>query len=105
MIDSITLPKDVGAQTSEGDKGAALVDKTIQTAKTPIPFTQLESLHGASLEDIYHHALKLNQLDILSDVKLNKIAESLHEIQMTLQESSQHRFVVRQARLSDMLHR
>lgn len=106
MIESITLPKDVGSQGVEAQNYEQSVTaeaaKVIETAHTHIPFTQSEHFHGASMDDIYHYAVKLNQQNLLSSANLNKIALSLKDVQDTIYESSQHRFIVRQARLSDI---
>lgn len=68
----------------------------------PIKFVNLEHFHGASLDDLFQHALKLNQKHYLSDDKLNEVAKALVDIQSVLSENNQDRFVVRQARLSDI---
>lgn len=130
MFEDITLPKDVGApldqatqsakathdvccatqaqpldlsSNSVADQAAAAeIKHTVEVANTHIPFSQLESFHGASMDDVYLYALKLHDQSLLSTEKLNKIAASLRDIQDTLHESSQHRYIVRQARLSDI---
>lgn len=93
----------VGAEAADFEAAQkALVKQVVEVADTHIPFTQLDTFHGASLDDIYMYAVKLNKQSLLSADKLDKIALSLRDIQNTLQESSQHRYVVRQARLSDI---
>lgn len=71
-------------------------------SKESIPFVHRDEFHGASIDDLYQYATKLNASNSLSDEQLGYIAAALNEVQDILATHNSAKFTVRQARLSDI---
>ena len=66
-----------------------------------IPFVYRDEFHGASIDELYQYATKLNASNSLSDEKLQHIAAAFNQVQDILATHNTARFSsVRQARLS-----
>lgn len=63
---------------------------------------RFSTFQGASLDDLYQQALKLNQKQVLPDMELSRLTQALTEAQEIMEEHSRTHFVVRKARLSDV---
>lgn len=67
-----------------------------------IPFVNLDNLHGVSAEELYQRALQMQKNNCLTHGELSQVASALLQVQEVLDKGNQGKFVVRQARLSDL---